>query len=71
MTIIYETETSIIIYENIHKKVSHPVFKLPTKYFISKLHTKIFVGNLPTIVFIDRLSTNFFVGNYKKTNFCK
>jgi len=42
---IYEIGTSIIIYENIHQKICHAEFELPTKYFVGKLSTKHFVGN--------------------------
>jgi len=28
------------IYENIRKKICHPIFELPTKYFVDKLPTK-------------------------------
>jgi len=36
-TIIYEIGMSIIIYENIRRKVSHPGVELPTKYFVDYL----------------------------------
>ena len=40
-TFIYEIGASMIIYENIHRKICHLEFELPTKYFVGKLSTNI------------------------------